>query len=268
MRKVLNFILIIFILVCIGLLIYSGYQIYLWDKANKEIQLQVEEIESITEVKEVEDNEKTEIINPVEDKENPYWDFIKLKLIDVDISELKKKNSDIVGWIQVAGTNVNYPFVQGSDNEYYLTHRFDKKNNQAGWVFMDYRNNKKDFDSNTILYGHGRIDKTMFGSLRTVIKSDWYSNINNHIVKLSTEYENTLWQVFSTYKIKTTNDYLYINFSSDDDYSDFLDMITQRSIYNYNVTVTPEDKIITLSTCNNDYEKIVLHAKLIKREKK
>ena len=268
MRKIINFILILFILICTGLLVYSGYEIFKWGKDNGAIDVQVSEIEEITEVKTIDDTPQTEIINPVQDKSNPYWDFIKMKLIDVDFSELKKKNDDVVGWIQVSGTNVNYPFVQGTDNKYYLTHQFDKKKNQAGWVFMDYRNSKEEFDKNTILYGHGRLDKTMFGSLRNVIKSNWYSNSANHVVKLSTEYENTLWQVFSTYKIKTTTDYLQVSFSNDEEYADFLDMLSNRSVYDYKVPVTPKDKIITLSTCNNDTEKIVLHAKLIKREKK
>ncbi len=268
MKKMVNFILIVLILFCTVLLIYSGYHIFLWNKDNNSINEQVSEIEELTEVKAVDDTPKTEIVNPVKDKTNIYWDFIKVSLIDVDFSELKKKNNDVVGWIQVSGTNVNYPFVQTNDNKYYLTHQFDKKYNQAGWVFMDYRNNKDEFDKNTILYGHGRIDKTMFGSLRNVIKSSWYSNSNNHIVKMSTEYENTLWQVFSTYKIKTTNDYLAIDFSSDEDYLNFLNMLKERSSYDYKVSLTAEDKIITLSTCNNDTEKIVLHAKLIKREKK
>ena len=165
-------------------------------------------------------------------------------------------------------TNVNYPFVQAKDNKFYLKHQFDKKYNTAGWVFMDYRNNKEEFDLNTIIYAHGRLNRTMFGSLRNVVKKNWYTNKNNYIVKISTENENSLWQVFSTYQIKTTTDYLQVDFSSDEEYMSFLNMIKDRSIYDYKVDLTAQDKIITLSTCHNDTDKIVLHAKLIKREKR
>ena len=137
-----------------------------------------------------------------------------MNLINVNFKDLKKINNDTVGWIQVNGTNINYPFVQTKDNTYYLKKDFNKKYNSAGWVFMDYRNNISNFDKNTILYAHGRVDGTMFGSLKNIIKSNWYNVKSNHVVKLSTEYENTLWQVFSIYRIPQTSDYLNIDFSS------------------------------------------------------
>lgn len=260
--------LIIIIITSLITLGYSTYQIILWGKDNNKIDTQMEEVEEIVEIKEVPDGEKVELVNPTQNKKDPYWDYIKLNFIDVNFSELKSINSETVGWIQVLGTNVNYPFVQTVDNKFYLTHQLDKKYNTAGWVFMDYRNNAYDFNDNTIIYAHGRLNKTMFGSLRNVIKESWYKNKNNHIVKISTESENSLWQVFSTYKIKTTSDYLQIDFLTDDERLNFYNMLKDRSVYDYKVNVMPDDKIITLSTCHNDEEKIVLHAKLIKKEKK
>ena len=260
--------LIIIIITSLITLGYSTYQIILWRKDNNKIDTQMEEVEEIVEIKEVPDGEKVELVNPTQNKKDPYWDYIKLNFIDVNFSELKSINSETVGWIQVLGTNVNYPFVQTVDNKFYLTHQLDKKYNTAGWVFMDYRNNAYDFNDNTIIYAHGRLNKTMFGSLRNVIKESWYKNKNNHIVKISTESENSLWQVFSTYKIKTTSDYLQIDFLTDDERLNFYNMLKDRSVYDYKVNVMPDDKIITLSTCHNDEEKIVLHAKLIKKEKK
>lgn len=232
------------------------------------VEKQITEIKKITEITETKDTEKTEIINPPEKKEDPYWDYIKINLIDVNFKDLKEINSEVIGWIQINGTNINYPFVQTTNNTYYLNHQLDKKKNSAGWVFMDYRNKKENFDKNTILYAHGRVNNTMFGSLRKTIKKEWYQNRNNHIVKISTEGENTLWQVFSTYRIKTTNDYIQTEFDTDEDYLQFLKMIRERSIYNYQINLNENDKIITLSTCYDDNTKVVLHAKLIKREKK
>lgn len=266
--KIINLILILLIIISSILLCYSGYEIYKWFMSNKDIDKQIEVINQNVEVREQENEEKVELVNPQVNKADPYWDFIKEKLINVDFNKLKAINSDVVGWIQVGGTNINYPIVQASDNQYYLTHQFDKKYNTAGWVFMDYRNNNVNFNYNTILYAHGRLNRTMFGSLRNVVKKDWYNNTQNYIVKLSTEYENTLWQVFSTYQIKTTNDYLDIDFNSDEEYLSFLNMLKRRSIHDYMTNVDVNDKIITLSTCHNDTDKIVLHAKLIKREKK
>lgn len=267
-RKWQNRILTILLVILVILIINSAVHIYLWYQDNKKIDKQIEAIQELITIEEVEEKENIEIINPPEDQSDPYWDYIKMNLIDVDFSSLKDINSDVVGWILVEGTNVNYPFVQTTNNSYYLTHQLDKTYNSAGWVFMDYRNSIESFDQNTILYAHGRVNNTMFGSLRSVIKKEWYSNPSNHILKLSTENENTLWQVFSTYRIKTTNDYLQTSFESDDSYLAFLTMLKERSVYDYPVNLTKDDIIITLSTCYNNTDKIVLHAKLIKREKK
>ena len=108
----------------------------------------------------------------------------------------------------------------------------------------------------------------MFGSLKDVLSEKWQSNSNNYIIKISTETENTLWQIFSAYRIPTTSDYLQTTFSNDDEYQKFLDMILKRSSYNFNSFVNVDDNIITLSTCYNDNDKIVVHAKLIKEMKK
>ena len=130
---------------------------------------------------------------------------------------------------------------------------------------MDYRNTLEE-DKNTIIYAHARLDKTMFGSLKSVIKDSWLNDSSNYVVKLSTPYENTLWQVFSVYRIPTTSDYLTTVFYDDDDFNTFTSMLINRSIHNFNTPVSASDRILTLSTCYNNSDKVVLHAKLIKRE--
>ena len=229
---------------------------------------QIEEITDIINIEEVEENENTEIIEQKEEppKENPYWDYIKMNMINVNFNELKQKNPDTKGWIQVNGTNINYPFVQTNDNKFYLNHTYNKTYNSAGWVFLDYRNNINELSKNTIIYAHGRLDTTMFGSLKNILSSGWLNNTNNYVVKLSTETENTLWQVFSVYHIPTTSDYIKVYFSSNEEFTKWSKMLLDRSAHNFNTTINENDKVLTLSTCFNDKEKIVLHAKLIKKE--
>ena len=248
--------------------IISSFQIIKWTKDNKSTNKETNKITDNIKVKKT--NKDTKLIEQNNEiaNSNPYWDFIKMKLIDVDLNELKKQNNETVGWIQVKGTNINYPFVQHSDNSYYLSHDFSKNKNNAGWLFLDYRNNINQMNKNTIIYGHGRLDKTMFGSLKNIFKSDWLNDQNNYVIFISTEKENTMWQVFSTYRIKTTSDYLKINFQDDNDYQNFLDMITKRSEHSFNTPVSTNDNILTLSTCYNNEKKVVLHAKLIKYQKK
>ena len=107
-------------------------------------------------------------------------------------------------------------------------------------------------------------NNTVFGSLRNITTSDWTKDTNNFVIKLSTEYEDTLWQVFSIYSIPTTSDYLKTSFT-DEEFVEFGNMLIERSSYNFNTTINEHDKIITLSTCHNTNDKSVLHAKLIKR---
>ena len=167
--------------------------------------------------------------------------------------------------MKVNGTNINYPFVQANDNKYYLTHSFNKSYNAAGWVFLDYRNNNTN-NKNTIIYAHGRTVKTMFGTLRKVLNNGWLNNTDNFVIKISTETENSLWQIFSVYHIPTTSDYLKTDFDDDTEYQNFLDMIKNRSSYNFNTSVNSNDNILTLSTCYSNSDKMVVHAKLIKKE--
>ena len=264
-----NVFLLIIILVFIAILIFSSIKIINWLKDSNKTNTEIEDIQENVEINEIENSNNTEVINNEDPpKESDYWTYIKMNLIDVNFTELKQKNSETVGWIQVNGTNINYPFVQTTNNEYYLTHSFNKSVNSSGWVFMDYRNNITEFDKNTIIYAHGRMNNTMFGTLRKILTNGWLNNSNNFIVKLSTEVENTLWQVFSVYRIPTTNDYIQVKFYTNQEFINFGNMLISRSAYNFNTTINENDKILTLSTCYNDSEKLVLHAKLIKIEKK
>ena len=264
-----NIIIILIVTALIITLIISIFNIVKWKMDSNKTNEEITNIQEDIDVDEVEDTENTEIIETVEEppKENPYWDYINMNMINVDFNVLKRTNPDVVGWVKVNGTNINYPFVQANDNKYYLTHSFNKSYNAAGWVFLDYRNNNTN-NKNTIIYAHGRTDKTMFGTLRKVLNNGWLNNTDNFVIKISTETENSLWQVFSVYHIPTTSDYLQTDFDDDTEYQNFLDMIKNRSSHNFNTNVTSTDNILTLSTCYNNNEKMVVHAKLIKKEVK
>jgi len=264
-----NIIALIIVLLCLLVLFISINDFIKWKLDSNKIEQQIEQIQEIVELEDVnEETKEVEIIDQAEEipQTNPYWDYIKMNLINVNFNQLKDINSNTKGWLQVNGTNINYPFVQAKDNKYYLTHSFDKSYNDAGWVFLDYRNDINNLDKNTIIYAHGRLDTTMFGSLKNILKSGWLNNSNNYVVKLSTEAENTLWQVFSVYHIPTTSDYIQVEFSSNEEFTNWSNMLINRSSHNFNTSINENDNVLTLSTCYNDYEKVVLHAKLIKKE--
>lgn len=105
----------------------------------------------------------------------------------------------------------------------------------------------------------------MFGSLSKVFRSERHTNKDNHIIRISTETENTLWQIFSVYKIEEESYYITTEFRNDEKYMEFLNTLESRSLYDFNTTLSSEDRILTLSTCYDDILRTVVHAKLIKR---
>ena len=187
---------------------------------------------------------------------------------NVNFKKLLKENEDTVAWIKINGTQINYPVVQAQDNHYYLYHAFDRTYNTAGWIFSDYRNNFKEIKGNNVLYGHGRLDGSMFGSLKNVFDGNWLKDKKNYKIKLSTPKYKSIWKIFSTYTIKAETYYITTDFATADDFQEFIDTISQRSTHDFNTEVTKDDKILTLSTCKNDYgDRIAVHAKLIKKIK-
>lgn len=190
------------------------------------------------------------------------------KLLQADFNELKKMNPDTIGWITVNGTQIHYPFVQTDNNDFYLNHSFDKKKNGAGWIFLDYRNVLTKSNRNLILYAHGGSSKALFGDLKNIMSNGWFQDSQNFFIKTSTPFENNLWEVFSIYQIPTTSDYLQIHFANDQEFMNFASNLKNRSKFLFSTSIDSEDSILTLSTCANDNEKIVLHAKLVQTMKR
>lgn len=196
---------------------------------------------------------------------NLYRKYGGMKLDQVSFEDLKNTNSDVVSWLQVDGTNINYPIVQSSNNDYYLNHDIVKNPKASGWTFMDYRNNPDMSDSNTIFYGHNLLNKTAFGSISNIFTDKWFNKSNHYIVVLN-ESGKHVYQIFSCYYIEPEVYYLQNNFYNENDYLEFLNTLKSRSIYDFGLDVGASDKIITLSTCSDDNKgRKVIHAKLIEK---
>lgn len=251
-------------LLSIALLVGGGYGIkYIFDQQRdvreaeekrQELllsqQRQAEKLKKELEEKKAKEEEE-------KNKKNQYRNF----------EELKLENPDTVAWLYVPGTDIDMPITQTDDNVYYLTHDFDRDYNSMGWAFADKNNTFPDLSQNTIMYGHTYRSTTIFSNLKNVLNDDWLEDKEKHIITFDTEKERLTFKVFSVYTIDETNDYLYINFNSNDKYQKFLDEITKRSIEDFNVKVNYEDKIMTLSTCYiSEHQRLVVHAKLIGSE--
>ena len=181
--------------------------------------------------------------------------------LEINFDDLLEKNGDTVGWLNVKGTKINYPVVHYTDNDFYLTHSFDKSYNSAGWIFANYINKFDGTDKNISIFGHNRRDGSMFCTLKDTIKKEWYTNSDNYYITFDTPSGTEIYRVFSNYQITSESYYLTNNFKDEAEYRTFLDTILSRSVYDYGVEVTTNDRIITLSTCANDNTyRVVLHA--------
>ena len=243
-------ILIIIEIILIGILIYSGYNIFIWWQENNASKDLLEEVSAkVTEidVSENEDNKK--------------------KRYEIDFNGLKEQNEDTVGWIKVENLPIEYPVVKTSNNDYYLTHSFDNSYNSAGWIFMDYRNKADGTDKNIVLYGHNRKDGSMFGDLSDIFDEEWYSNEKNMYITYVTENEYCTYQIFSAYRIEVEDYYITTGFSSNDEFDEFVNRLKRRSFRDFGVDVSGEDQILTLSTCSNADYRVAIHAKKIVEEK-
>ena len=109
----------------------------------------------------------------------------------------------------------------------------------------------------------------MFGQIPFLLRKNWFQNKNSQYIKIATKNTNSIWQIFSVYKIEPTIDYLQVRFYSPENYQKFLNTLKNRSQYNFNLDVTTQDRIITLSTCDDiGTKRVAVHGKLIKIENK
>lgn len=188
------------------------------------------------------------------------------EIVTIDFDKLKETNKDVIGWIRYNDEKINYPIVHTKNNEYYLTHTFVKKNNQAGSIFMDYRNKSFD-DRNVVIFGHALLDNTMFGSLREMLKEGYFDDESKYYIEIiNTDNKTLTYEIFSYYIIEMEEYYITTSFDGDKSFNEFLKTIKGRSKKKFDVELTTNDKILTLSTCygtTGTTKRQVVHAKLI-----
>jgi len=242
-RRLKKGVIIILVIICLIGIIYSSYNIIKWKL-------------DVNNNKEVKRNIDKKIKIKIDKDDTKY---------KIDFNSLKEINPDTIGYINVNNTNIAYVVVKGDNNKYYLKHNFEKKYNIAGWIFADYHNKFDESDKNIVIYGHNTKDGSMFGTLEKVITKEWYENKDNYNIVLVTENATYNYQVFSTYSIKPEDYYIKTEFNND--FYEFINRLKNRSIYDYNVEVNENDKILTLSSCTGSGEgRVVLHAKLINKQ--
>ncbi|MFT8889262.1 MAG: class B sortase [Ethanoligenens sp.] len=188
-----------------------------------------------------------------------------------EYASLYAQNNDMKGWVSVPGTNINYPVMQASDNDFYLRRDFYKNSNQHGVPFLDYRDKLGDAPSkNLIIYGHNMKDDQMFHELVNYEDDGFYEKAP--LIQFNTLYKRQTWKIFAVLIANVqpsqgdTFYYLDTDFSSDETFMNYIGEVKKRSLVNTSVDVQPTDRILTLSTCSyvfNDARVVVL-ARLVR----
>lgn len=169
----------------------------------------------------------------------------------VDFEALRDINPDIVAWIYIEGTNIHYPVVKGNDNSYYLNRLFDGSVNGAGSIFMDYRNEADLSDRNTILYGHNMQNGSMFAQITKYRDQAFYDAHPTCLIM--TPQGNYKLEFFAGYVTNMNDDAWKLEFATDEEYLLWLEDAGARSTFTSMVEPTPQDRVVTLSTCTYEY---------------
>ena len=240
MRKIINIILVAIIIVCLSIIGYKYYNYNKDDKLNSEIQ-DLQPV--INEASDSDNNSSGENDGQDQSKDGDYVN-------SANEEELKSINSDYKMWIQIENTNINYPVVQSSDNDYYLKHNFRKESNISGTVFIESANDI-DNDKNIILYGHNMRNGTMFNNITNYKEESFFNEDNKiNIIMNNTLYE---YEVFSVYVKNVSEVNLAIGFASEDEFINYAYNEADESLYKKDVDFSAEDNLITLVTCSYEF---------------
>lgn len=170
----------------------------------------------------------------------------------VDFDALLAINPDVVAWIYIEGTNVNYPVVQGGDNSYYLKHLMDGTYNGAGTIFLDYRNESDLSDRNSVFYGHHMKNGTMFRQITQYKDQSFYDA--HPVCLILTPNGNYRLEFFAGYVSDMNSQAWKLEFASDEEYAQWLEDAISKSTFTGTVEPAAQDRVVTLSTCTYEYD--------------
>ena len=202
-----------------------------------------------------EENEQTAIIENVE-KQKEENEGTKETERMLQVKQLKEQNADIVGWLEIENTNINYPVLQGTDNSYYMTHNYKKENSKNGSIFLNADYDWNIQSNNFLIYGHNLGNGMMFQELLKYEKETFYKE--HPIIRFTTVETDTEYEIISVFKSRVYYKseknvfryYYFINSESEEEYNQFIENAKNASIYPIDATANYGDQLITLSTCS------------------
>ena len=178
----------------------------------------------------------------------------------LQLEELKKENQDIIGWLEIEGTNINYPVLQTTDNSFYMTHDYKKEYNKNGSLFLDKDYNWDLPSSNLLIYGHNNRNGVMFDNLMKYKDEDFYKE--HPTIKFTTNKEDVEYEIIAVFLsrvyYKSEKDvfryYYFVNAENEEEFNEFVKNSKNASLYDTGKTAEYGDQLMTLSTCEYSQE--------------
>ena len=183
---------------------------------------------------------------PVPEEPQPVDDYAK-ELLNTDLAALRAQNPDVLGWISIPGTEVEYPLMDGEDNDFYLNHTWLKEPNAAGSIFLEQLSSSDLTDFNTIIYGHRMRNNSMFGSLKYYDDPDYLAA--HPYVYIVHDGGCDRYEVFAAYKAAVTSRTYQYAFKDEAQQQAFLDHALTSSVIDTGIVPDTNDRVITLVTC-------------------
>lgn len=260
MKKVLYFLLVVLLL---GVFLFSGWKLLQILTEYRQSEMEYEELAQYVVIPEATPAAETKETTAEEPQtEEPARKQPQVQWPQVDFDALQAINPDVVGWIYIEGTKVNYPIVQGSDNDYYLYRMISGEYNSAGSIFLDVKASESFLSQNNVIYGHNMRNGSMFADITGYKKQGFYDE--HPIALLLTPEKNYVVQLFSGYRTDVQADAWQVSFS-EENYAQWLENCVAKSVFTANVTPNTADRVLTFSTCTYETAnaRFVLHGILI-----
>ncbi len=172
---------------------------------------------------------------------------VKRTHTNINFKDLQAVNEDVFGWIQIFGTQVDYPIVDADDTKYYLKHGYDHRRTAYGSIFLEPRNSSKMNEKHVIIYGHNMINHSMFGSLINYKKQAYANNYNQ--ITICMPGQDLTYQIFSAYTAAIDSPTYRLQFSKEGSFDEMINHMKKNSMISSNITPKEGDQILTLSTC-------------------
>lgn len=245
-KRAVNVILTLLLVFCSVMLIKSVAR-------DTQGQKEYDEASMLAASPDTEETEATELPEETEPQDLPREpvlipdDPVIHQLLETDLEALRQENEDVVGWILIPDTKVDYPLLQWTDNEFYLNHTWKQTKNGNGSIFIEWQNSPDFTDFNTIIYGHNMNSGVMFGSLRKYRSEQfWKEHPSFYIASDLGVYR---YDIFAALKAGTDTIIYGLELDTDQKKTEFLRFASDYSLFDTGIRPTVEDSIVTLSTC-------------------